>query len=221
LLLFILLEERLLDLTVNADKPFFRMSGTVPKVVCLCLKFAGSFFGCSQLGRKAMGDIHGSLAVCFRQIGRLLHQGNDVTPGIIRHHSGIRDPLTFPGPWTFDEIPQGYRVLDADNRVLAYVLASTRIQEDRSEEPTQDEAWRIARLISSLPDLRIESPTRIWLFSGRADSIVPQRVMDDLAAYYAGYVDRSAINYKNDIDAQHAQPTDFYGNPCRRPLGDR
>jgi hypothetical protein len=72
----------------------------------------------------------------------------------------IDDERTFPGPWTFDEIPQGYRVLDADNRVLAYVLASTQIQEDRSEEPTQDEAWRIARLISSLPDLRRESPTR-------------------------------------------------------------
>jgi hypothetical protein len=55
---------------------------------------------------------------------------------------------------------------------------------------------------------------RIWLFSGRADSIVPQRVMDDLAAYYANYMDKSAINYKNDIDAQHAQPTDFYGNSC-------
>jgi hypothetical protein len=72
----------------------------------------------------------------------------------------IDDERMFPGPWTFDEIPQGYRVLDADNRVLAYVLASTQIQEDRSEEPTQDEAWRIARLISSLPDLRRESPTR-------------------------------------------------------------
>ena len=72
----------------------------------------------------------------------------------------IDDERTFPGPRTFDEIPQGYRVLDADNRVLAYVLASTQIQEDRSKEPTQDEAWRIARLISSLPDLRRESPTR-------------------------------------------------------------
>ena len=55
---------------------------------------------------------------------------------------------------------------------------------------------------------------RIWLFSGRADSIVPQRVMDSLAAYYATYIDKSAIKYKNDIDAQHAQPTDSYGNPC-------
>src|SRR5207248_2974553 len=56
---------------------------------------------------------------------------------------------------------------------------------------------------------------RIWLFSGKADSIVPQVVMDDLAAYYASYVDKSAIHYQKDIDAQHAQPTDFYGNSCR------
>jgi len=55
---------------------------------------------------------------------------------------------------------------------------------------------------------------RIWLFSGKADSIVPQTVMNDLAAYYANYVEQSGINYKADIDAQHAQPTDFYGNSC-------
>ncbi len=60
---------------------------------------------------------------------------------------------------------------------------------------------------------------RIWLFSGKADSIVPQTVMNDLAAYYANYVEQSAINYKADIDAQHAQPTDFYGNSCAT-LGD-
>ena len=59
----------------------------------------------------------------------------------------------------------------------------------------------------------------IWLFSGKADSIVPQQVMDDLAAYYAGYVDKSAIYYKKDINAQHAQPTDAYGSPCST-LGD-
>jgi hypothetical protein len=77
---------------------------------------------------------------------------------------------------------------------------------------------RNARQGSIDPTLNL-ARQRMWLFSGRADSIVPQRVMDDLAAYYAGYVDRSAINYKNDIDAQHAQPTDFYGNPCGT-LGD-
>ena len=60
---------------------------------------------------------------------------------------------------------------------------------------------------------------RIWLFSGKADSIVPQTVVNDLAAYYANYVEQSGINYKADIDAQHAQPTDFYGNSCAT-LGD-
>jgi hypothetical protein len=32
------------------------------------------------------------------------------------------DERTFPGPWSFDEIPQGYRVLDANRRVIAYVV---------------------------------------------------------------------------------------------------
>src|SRR5204863_2040991 len=60
---------------------------------------------------------------------------------------------------------------------------------------------------------------RIWLFSGKADSIVPQRVMDALAAYYAHYVERSRISYKRDLDAQHAMPTDSYGSRCDH-LGD-
>jgi hypothetical protein len=51
----------------------------------------------------------------------------------------------------------------------------------------------------------IDSPSnparhRIWLFSGKANSIVPQNVMNDLAAYYANYVEQSGINYKADIE---------------------
>src|ERR1700738_4179354 len=53
------------------------MSGAVPKIVCLCLKFARSFFGCPQFGGKTVGKIHGSVAVCLRQIRRLLHQGDN------------------------------------------------------------------------------------------------------------------------------------------------
>src|SRR5437879_4107044 len=45
LLLLLCFKECLLDFTANADQPFFRMSGAVPKIVCLCLKFARSFFG--------------------------------------------------------------------------------------------------------------------------------------------------------------------------------
>jgi hypothetical protein len=47
--LILVLKERLLDLSVNADEPFFCTSGTVSKIIRLCLKFACFFFGCPQL----------------------------------------------------------------------------------------------------------------------------------------------------------------------------
>jgi len=55
---------------------------------------------------------------------------------------------------------------------------------------------------------------RFWLFSGTADTAVPQRIMDDVKTYLLHYVDSSNINYKNDLAAEHAQPTDFFGNAC-------
>ena len=55
---------------------------------------------------------------------------------------------------------------------------------------------------------------RIWLFSGRADSVVPAVVMDDLAAYYRHFVAPENIRYRSDIQAQHAIPTDGWGNRC-------
>ncbi len=55
---------------------------------------------------------------------------------------------------------------------------------------------------------------RFWLFSGTADTAVPQRIMDDLQSYLLHYVDKANIFYKNDLSAEHAQPTDFFGNPC-------
>jgi|GEM_PF-172775 len=60
---------------------------------------------------------------------------------------------------------------------------------------------------------------RVWMFSGRADSIVPQAVMNDLYAWYARFVPASAIRYRKDVEAEHAMPTDGYGNDCGR-LGD-
>src|SRR5580692_6544860 len=93
LLLLLCFKECLLDFTANADQPFFRMSGAVPKIVCLCLKFARSFFGCPHFGGKTVGKIHGSVAVCLRQIRRLLHQGDNPASRVIRHHSSIWRPL--------------------------------------------------------------------------------------------------------------------------------
>ncbi len=55
---------------------------------------------------------------------------------------------------------------------------------------------------------------RIWLFSGRADSVVPMAVMNDLDAYYKHFIAAANVSYRNDIRAEHAIPTDGYGNRC-------
>jgi hypothetical protein len=55
---------------------------------------------------------------------------------------------------------------------------------------------------------------RAWLFSGTADTAVPPRVMNELDTYYRNYIDPSQISYENRIPAEHAQPTDDFGNAC-------
>lgn len=56
---------------------------------------------------------------------------------------------------------------------------------------------------------------RIWLFSGKSDSVVPQAVMDDLERYYTRYVSPANIFYRKDLAAQHTMPTDSFGNSCQ------
>ena len=55
---------------------------------------------------------------------------------------------------------------------------------------------------------------KIWMFSGTADSVVRQPVMNDLLTYYQHYVSQANISYKKEIAAEHAMPTDSYGNTC-------
>jgi poly(3-hydroxybutyrate) depolymerase len=63
------------------------------------------------------------------------------------------------------------------------------------------------------PTARLASH-RIWMLSGAADTLVPQAVMADLESYYRNYIPSQQIRFKRDLKAQHAMPTDFYGNPC-------
>ncbi|MBV8521343.1 MAG: hypothetical protein JOY71_04300 [Acetobacteraceae bacterium] len=56
---------------------------------------------------------------------------------------------------------------------------------------------------------------RIWMFSGTSDSVVPTRVMNDLFTYYSHYIPAADITYNHDLPAQHAMPTDSFGNPCQ------
>jgi hypothetical protein len=57
---------------------------------------------------------------------------------------------------------------------------------------------------------------KIWMFSGAIDSVVPPPVMDDLHTYYGHYIGNANIRYRKDIRAEHAFPTDSFGNACEK-----
>ncbi|WP_338769108.1 PHB depolymerase family esterase [Massilia sp. METH4] len=55
---------------------------------------------------------------------------------------------------------------------------------------------------------------RVWLFSGLLDSVVPMAVMNDLEAYYRHFIPPENISYRKDVRAEHAMPSDSFGNHC-------
>jgi hypothetical protein len=57
---------------------------------------------------------------------------------------------------------------------------------------------------------------RVWLFTGGADDLVLNRVVDTLNAYYRHFTDAANIVYLRDTlpNAQHAMITEDYGKPC-------
>jgi hypothetical protein len=65
----------------------------------------------------------------------------------------------FPAPWTVEQIPGGYKVLDADGQPLAYVYGrETKADADIAHALTMDEARRIASNITKLPTLLGKEP---------------------------------------------------------------
>ena len=60
----------------------------------------------------------------------------------------------FPKPWSVEPIPSGYRVIDANGVVLAHVYGQPDGAIAASDTRlTNDEARRISKLISRLPEL--------------------------------------------------------------------
>jgi hypothetical protein len=68
----------------------------------------------------------------------------------LEHHRVMSQQSTrgFPPPWTVEQIPGGYKVLDANGQGLAYVYG----RETKADAVlTMDEARRIASNIAKLP----------------------------------------------------------------------
>jgi poly(3-hydroxybutyrate) depolymerase len=58
------------------------------------------------------------------------------------------------------------------------------------------------------------SNSRVYLFSGAKDSVVPPATTAALQTYYQSYLPAANIVYKKDIEAEHAIVTDDYGAAC-------
>jgi len=60
----------------------------------------------------------------------------------------------FPAPWSVEQIPGGYKVVDATGQALAYIYArDTKAQADIAKVLTFDEARRIAVNVARVPRL--------------------------------------------------------------------
>jgi hypothetical protein len=58
----------------------------------------------------------------------------------------------FPAPWTVEQIPGGYKVVDATGQAIAYCYGrETKADADIAKTLTMDEARRIAANIAKLP----------------------------------------------------------------------
>ena len=64
----------------------------------------------------------------------------------------------FPPPWTVEQLPGGFKVIDANGPSLAYVYSRESASDAHMAKVlTEDEARRIASNIAKLPNLLAKS----------------------------------------------------------------
>jgi hypothetical protein len=63
-------------------------------------------------------------------------------------------------------------------------------------------------------DVKYLSDDRVYLFSGKRDSIVNPKVVKELQSYYENFVNAKNIVTEFGIDAEHCFPTNEFGETC-------
>jgi poly(3-hydroxybutyrate) depolymerase/fibronectin type 3 domain-containing protein len=58
------------------------------------------------------------------------------------------------------------------------------------------------------------SASKVYLFSGSADTTVKPLVMNEAEVYYKNYLPAANVFYKNNIAAEHSMVTDYFGGTC-------
>lgn len=82
------------------------------------------------------------------------------------------------------------------------------------------EATRAAATAGTIDPVESLSGDRVWLFHGKADSIVKFGVVDALRKFYAAFLPEKAIALVDDIPVSHGWPTVDRGIACGEMGGD-
>ena len=75
-------------------------------------------------------------------------------------------------------------------------------------------AARIAAAAGGIDDVSGLRGDRVFLFSGRLDTLVPTSVLDAVQSFYRAFDNAKDIAFVSDVDAAHAMVTDTFGNAC-------
>ncbi len=76
------------------------------------------------------------------------------------------------------------------------------------------EATRAAAIAGTIDPVESLSDDRVWLFHGKADSVIKFGVVDALRSFYAAFLPEQAIALVDNIPASHGWPTQNQGVAC-------